>query len=121
MTILGLSESAFRFSLFAGIFLLMAVLEAWLPRRERRFPRSKRWFTNIGVLLSTYAAIFAVTFVIPVTAVLAAMTAETNGWGLFNLIDWPIWLEWTLGFVLLDRAASGLWGGRNQSVRIDRH
>ena len=102
MSIFGITEPVFRFSLFAGIFLVMALLEAWLPRRQRRHERKVRWFTNLGVLISSYAAVLAVTFVIPVTAVIAAMFAEAQGWGLFNLVNWPMWLEYLLGFIILD-------------------
>lgn len=102
MTILGLSEGAFRFALFAGIFLLMSALETWLPRRKRRFPRSRRWLVNFGVLVSDYLAVAAVTFVIPVTAVIAAGWAEANSIGLFHLLDLPVWVEWIVGFAFLD-------------------
>lgn len=102
MTFFGLSEGLFRFSLFAGIFLVMATVEAFWPRRERRHARQARWFTNLGIMIASYGAVLAVTFVIPVTAVITAMIAEANGWGLFNLTDWPIWLEYALAFLLLD-------------------
>lgn len=102
MTIFGLSEGVFRFSLFAGIFLIMASVESFWPRRERRHQRSGRWFTNLGILASSYLSVLAVTFVIPVTAVLTAMYAEANGWGLFNQLGWPIWLEYLISFIVLD-------------------
>lgn len=107
MSIFGITEPVFRFSLFAGIFLIMALLEAWLPRRQRRHRRQGRWVTNFGILLSSYAAVLAVTFVIPVTAVISAMYAQTQGWGLFNLVEWPVWLEYLAGFILLDFV---IWG-----------
>lgn len=107
MTFFGLSEGAFRFSLFASIFLIMSVLETLLPRRERRFSRTQRWPTNLGVLLADYAAVAAVTFVIPVSATLSAMWAETNGWGVLNLIGLPVWLEWLIAFAFLDFV---IWG-----------
>lgn len=107
MTFFGLSEGLFRFSLFAGIFLVMASVETFWPRRVRRHSRPTRWVTNLGMLIASYAATLAVTFVIPVTAVITAMFAETHGWGLFNLVDWPIWLEYFLGFIILDFV---IWG-----------
>lgn len=107
MDILGLSEGTFRFSTFVTIFLIMTVLEAALPRRDRRFSRTQRWTTNIGVLLASFAAVSASTFIIPVTATLTAMAAEANGWGLFNLVDWPVWVEWLIAFVVLDFV---IWG-----------
>lgn len=107
MTIFGLSEGAFRFGLFAGIFLLMSVGETLLPRRERRFSRQKRWTVNFGVLISDYLAVAAVTLVIPVTATIAALWAEANGWGLFRLVALPVWLEWIIGLAALDFL---IWG-----------
>lgn len=106
LTIFGLSEGAFRFSLFATIFLVMAILETLLPRRPRRFKRHKRWVANFGVLIANYVVTFAVTyvmaFILPVTVIITAMAAEANGWGLFGRVAWPAWLEWTLAFILLD-------------------
>lgn len=102
MNVLGISEGMFRFSSFIAIFLIMALLETLLPRRNRRFARSKRWPTNLGVLLSAFVAVSATSFVIPVTATLSAIAAETHGWGLFNLVDWPVWVEWLIAFVVLD-------------------
>lgn len=85
----------------------MTSLEAWWPRRERRFARGQRWPTNLGVLAADYVAVAAVTFVIPVTATLAAIWAEANGWGLFNLVGWPSWIVWIIGFAALDFV---IWG-----------
>lgn len=102
MTILGLSEGVFRFSLFAGIFLAMSLLETLLPRRERRYPRGQRWWTNFGVLASSFLAVSVVTFVIPITAALAAVWAEAEGWGLFRLLELPVWIEWIIAFLVLD-------------------
>lgn len=107
MTIFGLSDGALRFSIFVSIFVIMALLEAWLPRRERRFKRVQRWRTNFGVLFADYLAIAAVTLVIPVTALITAFWATSNGWGLFNLVDLPIWLEWIIAFAVLDFV---IWG-----------
>lgn len=107
MSLFGLSEGLFRFSLFAGIFLIMATVETFWPRRKRRHGRQGRWFTNIGVMIASYGAVLAVTFVIPVTAVISALAAEANGWGLFNLVDWPVWLEYVLGFIAIDFI---IWG-----------
>lgn len=107
MTIFWLTEGVFRFSLFAGIFLIMATVEAFWPRRERRHVRSRRWFTNLGILASSFLSVLAVTFVIPVTAVITAMFAEARGWGLFNLTTWPNWLEFLIAFVVLDFV---IWG-----------
>lgn len=107
MTLFGLSEGALRFSIFLAIFLAMTALEAFLPRRARRFPRGQRWFTNIGVLFADYLAVAAMTFVVPVTAALAALWAEANSFGLFYQLDWPLWLVWLISFIVLDFV---IWG-----------
>lgn len=102
MSFFGLSESVFRFSSFVVIFLVMAGLEAFLPRRDRRQRRGGRWFTNLGILVADYVAIGLVTLVVPVTATLAALWAEAHGVGLFALFDWPDWMRWLVGFLILD-------------------
>lgn len=107
MSMFGLSEGALRFSIFIAIFLIMSLLETWLPRRARRFDRTKRWPTNIGMLIAAFAAVSATTFFIPVTATLAAIFAQSQNWGLFNLTSWPAWVEWLLAFVVLDFV---IWG-----------
>jgi len=103
----GLAEGTFRLVMFASIFMAMALLETWLPRRKRRHTRLKRWFTNFGVLASDFLSVSLVTFVVPVTAVIAAIWAEKSGWGLFNLVTWPFWLEWLIAFAVLDFV---IWG-----------
>jgi len=105
--LLGFDEGVVRFSIFALVFALMSALEAWLPRRRRRESRLTRWTTNLGILATDFAAVWLFTFVVPVTAVLAALWAGGSGWGAFNLIDWPWWLEWAIAFVILDFV---IWG-----------
>ena len=102
MSLFGLNESALRFIIFISIFIIMALLETWIPRRERRFKRSARWTTNFGILFSDYISVALVTLVIPITALISAYWAAKNGWGLLNLIDLPIWLSWIIAFALLD-------------------
>lgn len=40
----------------------------------------------------------------PLIAVGVAAWASLNGWGLFNLLDWPNWLEFIIAFLVLDLA-----------------
>lgn len=102
MDSLGFDEGIVRFSSFALIFLVMSALETWLPRRQRRESRLRRWSTNLGILATDFVTVWLVTFLIPVTAVLAAFWAGGNGIGAFNLFGWPWWLEWGIAFVVLD-------------------
>ena len=48
-----------------------------------------------------------VRIVIPTSAVGFAVLAESRGWGLFNHVPWPMWLEVALAVVLLDLAIYG--------------
>lgn len=102
MTIFGLGEGVFRFSLFVGIFVFMSLVEAAVPRRERRFARKQRWLTNFGILLSDYLATLVVFVVVPVTATVAALWAEAHQFGLFYWLGVPIWAQWILGIAFLD-------------------
>ncbi|MEL6373255.1 MAG: sterol desaturase family protein [Pseudomonadota bacterium] len=108
-TIAGLSEPALRFGAFAGIFITMALLELWLPRRKLAHKRLTRWFTNlsmVGLGIATVRVIGAVAQLVamPLIAVAAALFAEQQGWGLFNLVGLPFWLEVVLAICILDFA-----------------
>lgn len=99
MTFFDQYEGAIRFAVFAGVFVLMAVLEAVFPRKDRTLPRAQRWLTNGGfVVIDT----LALRLVLPVLAVGMAEIAARNGWGLFNSLALPFWLEVALAFVILD-------------------
>ncbi len=104
MSLFGLDENIIRLSFFISIFLLMALLETIFPRRARHFKRSKRWVTNFAIIFTNYIAIFAVSFIIPVTAILSAHWAQKNGFGLFNNIDWSVGIKYLLSLLMLDFA-----------------
>ncbi len=102
MEIFGLDVGAFRFGSFVSIFVIMAIIETLIPRRERRFTRSKRWTVNLGIMVSDFLAVSAVTIVVPVAAISMALLAEANGWGILYLVSLPVWLEWLIAIVVLD-------------------
>jgi len=104
MTVFGLSDTVFRFSVFIAVLAAMAALETWLPRRERRHTRARRWTTNLGVLASDYLAVSVVFILVPVSAALTAVLAERMSWGLFNIFAAPFWLEAIIALVVLDLA-----------------
>ena len=49
-------------------------------------------------------ALRALAFAVPLLAVGAALDAGRMGWGLFNVLDWPLWLEVILSVLILDFA-----------------
>lgn len=101
-----------RFSVFVGVFVVMAILEHLRPRRVLIFPRSQRWPTNLTIvglsslLVRAMAAApwWSGAIVMPLVAVAMADQAEKFGWGLFNLTTWPVWLELVLSLIVLDFA-----------------
>ncbi len=93
--------SMIRFGVFAGLLVLLAIAEAAFPRRRRTQPRAARWFTNISlIVIDTLLLRLA----LPIVALGMASMAQARGWGLFNALDWPVWLEIVLAVALLDMA-----------------
>lgn len=104
---LGFSEGAWRFGSFVAIFAAMMVLEALWPRRARRHSRIRRWATNMGIMASSYLTVSLVTLIlanllVPITALFAAIYAKQWGFGVFNWLELPIWVEWLVAFLVLD-------------------
>lgn len=97
-------EAILRFGVFAGLFALFASLEALAPRRQRSQARAGRWFTNLSIVVLDTLALRALAFAVPLLAVGAALDAGRMGWGLFNVLDWPLWLEVILSILILDFA-----------------
>ena len=97
-----MSELALRLTVFLGLFVLLAALETLLPRRERSMARRGRWITNWGMTLANTLTLRLMAVLLPVLAVGAAVDAERLGIGLFNVTDWPLWLEWMLALFVLD-------------------
>lgn len=95
------SESTVRLSVFAGVFVIMATVEALWPRKNRTQPRFSRWFTNMGMVVLDS---IAVRIIFPIVAVGVAQYATSKGYGLLNLIVLPFWLKVLISAVLLDMA-----------------
>jgi sterol desaturase/sphingolipid hydroxylase (fatty acid hydroxylase superfamily) len=94
-------ETAIRLGAFLGVLSVLAVAEALWPRRAASVPRGPRWFNNLAIV-ALDALLLRLLF--PVLAVGWALQLEARGWGLFNLLDWPVWLEGMLAVLLLDLA-----------------
>lgn len=98
------NEALIRLGVFLGLFGLLALLESAMPRRPRQQSRAKRWFTNWGIIVLDTLTLRLMALVLPLLAVGAAMDAGSQGWGLFNALDWPVWIEVTLCILILDLA-----------------
>ncbi|WP_159974888.1 sterol desaturase family protein [Roseobacter cerasinus] len=98
------NEAILRLGVFLGLFALLATLEALAPRRLRNQPRRRRWITNWSITIVNTLTLRLLAFPLPLLAVGAAMDAQTQGWGVFNKVGWPVWLEVGIAILLLDFA-----------------
>jgi len=97
-------EGPLRLAFFIGIFLIMAILEFAIPRRDQKLLRVKRWPSNLGlVILDT----LLIRLLVPTTAVGVALFAQKINLGLFNLFDFSPILSVLLSVILLDLAIYG--------------
>ncbi len=95
------NEGTIRLAFFLGILIAMAIWELAAPKRRIEIPRVIRWSNNLGVVVLD-TIIVRLTF--PIVAVGLALLAQENGWGLFNIIDVPIWLAIIVSIAVLDLA-----------------
>jgi sterol desaturase/sphingolipid hydroxylase (fatty acid hydroxylase superfamily) len=93
-------ETGIRFGGFASLLVLMLVWQRLAPRRPPDTIR-RRWPANVGLVVID---VLTLRLLLPVTAVGAAGLATEQGWGLFNRIAAPHWLEISVAVVLLDLA-----------------
>ncbi len=96
------NEVLIRLSVFLGVFALLALAEALLPRRKRTIKRSARWFTNLSLIVIDSFTIRLMAIVMPVMAVGAAADAHAHGWGLLAMVNWPDWVEVVIAMLILD-------------------
>lgn len=96
------NEALIRFTVFLGLFAILATLEAVLPRRLRSQPRRARWVTNWSVTVLNTVTLRLLAFALPLLAVGAALDAEAQGWGLFNILSLPPWLEIVVVVLIFD-------------------
>ena len=75
-----------------------------MPRKQRSQPRVKRWFTNLSMTVLNTLLLRAMAFGLPLLAVGAAIDAGAQGWGLFNALNWPRWIEILAAILILDFA-----------------
>lgn len=97
-------EALIRLSVFLSLFGVLAAIEWYAPRRARVQSRSGRWLTNWGMTIVNTIALRALAVALPLLAVGAAIDAQTQGYGLFNLLALPFWLNIVLTILIFDFA-----------------
>ncbi len=88
-----------RLGIFLLVFSLVALGERALPRKLHEGTRTVRWGINLSFLILD-SLIVRVLF--PVLPVAMAMICEQRGWGLFHLLQLPVWGAWVGGVLVLD-------------------
>ncbi len=98
------NEPAVRLGAFVGVLLMFMGLEAVKPRRPRTRPILGRWFANLTIAGLSTLALRLLFLLASVTAVGLAALASQRGWGLFNAVDLPFWVDVLIAFLILDMA-----------------
>jgi sterol desaturase/sphingolipid hydroxylase (fatty acid hydroxylase superfamily) len=109
-------EPVVRMSIFLTVLAAMMVWEVASPRRRLEIPRVLRWSNNLALVVIDTAIL---RFSFPLLAVGLASFAQAKGWGLFNVLDVPLWLAIVGSILILDlaiylqhvlfHAVPGLW------------
>lgn len=94
-------EAGYRLGFFVVIFTVMLVWELLAPKRRLTVSKLQRWLNNLG-LLALNGLVLRLLF--PAAAVGMAYQAGEIGWGLFNWLALPAWLEVLSAVLLLDLA-----------------
>jgi sterol desaturase/sphingolipid hydroxylase (fatty acid hydroxylase superfamily) len=95
------SEAGIRSCWFVGILLILALFEWIAPRRSVELKKSLHWTNNLGL---AFLNSLALRLIVPIGAVGVAMFGESNGWGLFNVINAPSWLATAICVIAFDLA-----------------
>jgi sterol desaturase/sphingolipid hydroxylase (fatty acid hydroxylase superfamily) len=108
-------EPLLRLGIFLGLFALLAGWEVLRPARRRALPRSGRWITNGAMVVLDALTLRAMAVLLPALAVGAAVDAGAQGWGLFNALALPLWVEVPLAVLILDFA---IWAQHWMTHRV---
>ncbi|WP_299755364.1 sterol desaturase family protein [uncultured Boseongicola sp.] len=93
------AEPQLRLAVFLGVLVVMASWELAAPRRRQEIPRLIRWTNNLALVVVD-TILLRLSF--PILAVGLAVMAESQGWGLFNIIDVPGWGAILVSVIVFD-------------------
>jgi len=91
----------FRMSAFLTLLALFAVTEWLFPRRKSYGYKPRRWFSNLSIVAINVGLL---RLVFPLLAVEVSFITVEKGWGLFQLVGWPGWLNFGCSILILDVA-----------------
>ena len=114
--LIGQSDGVIRLAVFFAVFVLMALLELALPKRQLIVSKHKRWLTNLGISITDSLVLrLMAQLAVPVAAVAAAFYAQTHGIGLLNHVAWPQWVKVVVALLALDLA---IWAQHLASHKV---
>ncbi|MBT8147960.1 MAG: sterol desaturase family protein, partial [Gammaproteobacteria bacterium] len=94
-------ESLLRLGMFLAFFSVFAILEIRFPRRKLRFPKYRRWVSNISIsVLNTVLT----RIVIPAAGAGTAIMATELNLGLLNRLNMAGWIELIAFLLIFDLA-----------------
>ncbi|AWL13011.1 Delta(7)-sterol 5(6)-desaturase [Saliniradius amylolyticus] len=93
--------SLIRLSVFVSILALMTLWQTLAPARSTSVAPRQRWLSNFGLMVM--GALLA-RLAVPAGLAGLAFNLQQQHWGLFNLTQWPLWLEVIVGLLILDCA-----------------
>lgn len=110
-----MSDTILRLTFFLSILIILIMAEILLPKKKRIHNRKDRWITNGLITLINTASVNIVHIAIPLIAIVAAIDVSNGKMGLFNIINFPIWIEIILTVIILDLI---IWGQHFLSHKI---
>jgi sterol desaturase/sphingolipid hydroxylase (fatty acid hydroxylase superfamily) len=93
------NEVVIRLGFFFGTFVVIALWELISPKRDLLVSKAVRWANNLGLVFFNS---FILRLLFPAAAVGVAVTAQENNWGLFNLVETPVWLAVIASIIIMD-------------------
>lgn len=104
LEVLQTYESVVYTGAYFGAMAVVALWEAWAPRRWLRAPLRVRWLNNFGAaILNTLIS----RAVFPAVGVAVAFWAQANQFGLFNALEVPAWFAFVVALLVLDFSRYG--------------
>jgi len=110
-----MSDTILRLTFFLSILIILIMAEILFPKKKRIHNRKGRWITNGLITLINTASVNIVHIAIPLIAIVAAIDVSNGKMGLFNIINFPIWIEIILTVIILDFI---IWGQHLLSHKI---
>jgi len=92
-------EQTIRFTFFLGTLMAVGLWEFIAPRRVLNESKTRRWSTNLSLVLVNT---LVVRFTLPILPVGLALILQERGWGILNIITLPHWIKVVLTVLILD-------------------